>query len=151
MSADTPDFKGANLNSPSIRFKIAAIINLHMILGITLFTILIVLPYKYITNRRRPTRLPAVKRYLNMRIREGNQPAHPSGDSANAAYFFGMYFLIFDFPYFLYFLLPLVCLGRVWMFCHWFGDTVVGAFCGLLMAKLWFSDPTFGLISQSLF
>lgn len=134
-----------------MRIRIATILNLHMALGVAVFVLLVILPIKYLTKRNRPTRLPEIKRYLNMRKRERNQPAYPSGDAAIAAYFFGLYYYVFAFPYFQYLILPLVCLGRVWMFCHWLGDTLTGAILGLLMAMLWFSDPTFELISGPLF
>ena len=111
-----------------------------MAIGAILFTVIFILPLKYLIQRSRPTRVPSVPRYINMRKREGNQPAHPSGDAAIAAFFFSCYFYIFQFPYLTYILLPIVCLGRVWMFCHWIGDTVVGAALGLGVGYLWFSE-----------
>ena len=59
----------------------------------------------------------------------------PSGDAAAAAYFCGMYFYLFDFPW----LLPcivLCSLGRVYVHCHWFGDTVIGCLFGMLFTLL---------------
>ena len=131
----------------AFRFKVALVMNLHMLLGTAIFVLLVILPIKYVSKRNRPQRLPAVKRYMNMRSRERNQPSFPSGDSFIAAYFFGIYFYVFAFPYFQYILLPIVCLGRVWMFCHWIGDTIVGSIMGLFMTMLWWSNPTFGFIT----
>ena len=71
-SEDAPDFKDIDYGSTMTKIKIAGIMNLHMLMGVAVFVILIILPLKYITNRSRPTRLPAVKRYLNMRKREKN-------------------------------------------------------------------------------
>ena len=71
-SEDAPDFKDIDYGSTVTKIKIAGIMNLHMLMGVAVFVILIILPLKYITNRSRSTRLPAVKRYLNMRKREKN-------------------------------------------------------------------------------
>ena len=40
-------------------------------------------------------------------------------------------YLIFGTPYPLLVILPLTMCGRVYVFCHWFGDTLFGAIIGI--------------------
>ena len=64
-----------------------------------------------------------------MRDHEGHK-AMPSGDANAAAFFCGIYLYIFGFPWCVIILVPLTCLGRVYVFCHWFGDVIVGSIIG---------------------
>merc|ERR1712078_591612 len=97
----------------SFRLKLAAFLVVYMMMGVATAHFFFTMPIKYAINRDRPKKLQNVKRYLDMRSRERNQPAHPSGDAVLAAYFCGMYYYVFGLPQFFYFLLPIVCLGRV--------------------------------------
>ena len=146
-----PDFKDFNKESKKDCLLIAGCITAYGMVGLVIFVLGVILPVKYMTHRTRPTRIITVKRHINMRIKEGNQPAHPSGDAAVAAFFFGLYFYVFDFPYLLYIFLPLVSLGRVWMMCHWFGDVIVGAICGVGFMILWYHESMFGVLSSWIF
>lgn len=115
----------------------------HIFVGFLFFFGTLVMPIKYLTHRSRPKHIPSVRRYLNMRAREGNQPSHPSGDSAVAAYFGGVYHFVFRCSLVYPILTPAVMFGRVYMQCHWFGDTIVGAILGTFWGILWYSDETF--------
>ena len=53
----------------------------------------------------------------------------PSGDSGAAAVFCLLVAVELKLP-FIYILMPLVMLGRVYYQCHWLGDTVVGFIVG---------------------
>ena len=59
--------------------------------------------------------------------------ALPSGDTAQASTF--AFFIMFNYgnPFFLY-IIPTVAYGRIYYQCHWIGDTIAGAFLGLLGA-----------------
>jgi membrane-associated phospholipid phosphatase len=90
-----------------------------------------------------------VFRFCNMRDLEHGK-SMPSGDAAAAAYFCAMYFYLFNFPWFLP-CIVLCSLGRVYVHCHWIGDTVIGSLIGLLFTWYWFSESSFGLLSLPLF
>ena len=75
----------------------------------------------------------------------------PSGDSTAAAYFTGIYLFTFGFPYITIVVLPLVMLARVYVFCHWIGDTLAGAMLGLTYVYFTFSTPYFTVIAYPLF
>ena len=57
----------------------------------------------------------------------------PSGDAGAAAVFCLLYAVLLHLPG-VYVILPLVCMGRVYYQCHWFGDTFVGVFVGTFWA-----------------
>ena len=94
-SSKISNTKKLDYDDPAVKFEIGGVLLLYMAIGAILFTLLLILPIKYLTARTRPTRVPSVRRYINMRKREGNQPAHPSGDAAIAAFFFSLYFFVF--------------------------------------------------------
>jgi membrane-associated phospholipid phosphatase len=75
----------------------------------------------------------------------------PSGDAAACAYFCGIYLLVFKFPMPMYFCVPLVALGRVYVHCHWLLDTFFGSILGYVFAYMIFSESYFGLIAMPLF
>ena len=56
----------------------------------------------------------------------------PSGDACAAAVCGGMYWHLFGFPWFMIVCVPFASLGRVYVHCHWIGDTVVGAIIGFI-------------------
>ena len=73
----------------------------------------------------------------------------PSGDSASCAVLQGILWTLFKLRWPMYTVLPLTMCGRVYVFCHWFGDTVVGAAIGLAFSAVsTYALPTIG---QSLF
>jgi len=53
----------------------------------------------------------------------------PSGDTSAGAVFCTLVAIEMGMPY-IYILMPLVMLGRVYYQCHWLGDTIVGFFVG---------------------
>jgi len=58
----------------------------------------------------------------------------PSGDSASCAFMQTMLFLIFGSTWGLIFILPMTMAARVYVHCHWFGDTIAGGVIGILCA-----------------
>ena len=64
----------------------------------------------------------------------------PSGDSAAAAVFCALVTIECGLPY-VYILMPLVMLGRVYYQCHWIADTVIGFLVGTfwgILASMYF-------------
>ena len=108
----------------------------YITLILTFLIVLLVLPLKALIGRERPTRITHVFRFCNMRDKEHGK-AMPSGDSAAGAYFLALYALVFS-AWPLIFFIPLVCLGRVYVHCHWIVDTVVGAILGYTIAIIFF-------------
>src|SRR5688572_291795 len=95
---------------------------------------------KKITNRIRPTPPEKSRRYFNLRALENNC-SMPSGDTAQAALF--AFFLKYEFPdlylqlggnSFAWKWISLVAFARVFHHCHFFGDTIIGALLGYLVA-----------------
>ena len=46
---------------------------------------------------------------------------------------------------------PLVCLGRVYVHCHWIGDTIVGSSIGMFFGYIFWSKAFFGTLGLPLF
>jgi len=108
---------------------------------VCLFVIIVFgsVPLKILLGRERPTRIRSTKRICNMREREKGTKSMPSGDATAAAFCCGCYAFLFDFPWLLLFCMPMSCLGRVYVQCHWFGDVAVGATMGTVFVILTFS------------
>lgn len=113
-------------------------------------TCAIVLPLKALGGRERPIRVPTVHRYCNMRMLEHGK-SMPSGDAAACAFFMSVYLYMFGNPWPVLIVVPLVSLGRVYVHCHWIGDTVVGTMLGLSCAYLFWSKDFFGTLALPLF
>ena len=109
----------------------------YMVIVLIILIIFMILPLKAIIGRERPTRILKVFRLCNMRDLEHGK-AMPSGDSAACAYFCGIYWLTFNCPMVMMFL-PLVALGRVYVHCHWIGDTIMGTILGLAVVLAFYS------------
>ena len=91
---------------------------------------------KYTIKRQRPDYLPHIKRWgKNLRGVEHGTFSMPSGDSYAAAVFCMVYWQLFGEPA-VWLILPLVCCGRVYYQCHWFGDTLAGSIVGAFWGKL---------------
>ena len=99
---------------------------------------IIVLPAKRLIQRERPTLIKSRRRICNMRERENGTGAMPSGDATAASIILGCYAFLFGCPWLFLICLPLVCLGRVYTFCHWFSDVLVGSIIGTVSATLVF-------------
>ena len=69
--------------------------------------------------------------------------AMPSGDTFAASFFVGLYLNIFGFHWLWWCIVPLVGLGRVYVHCHWIGDTVVGGILGVIVQHFWCATPYF--------
>jgi len=88
---------------------------------------------KKLIRRPRPPlpKMDDIKRMNDLRGREKGTFAMPSGDSAACA--LCCYILAHQMKvHTIYFILPMVCLGRVYYHCHWIGDTIVGSLIGTL-------------------
>lgn len=97
---------------------------------------------KYTIKRPRPEIPAAATRMVNLVKHEAGTWAMPSGDSAAAACFCFMYTAFLRLPS-VYIILPLVCCGRVFFHCHYFGDTFIGSIVGTLWGLFVFQIFTF--------
>ena len=72
-----------------------------------------------------------------MRDREhrGRYHSMPSGDAAAGAFICIQLAYLFNCPMVLV-AIPLTCLGRVYVQCHWFGDTLAGTVIGCVSGYL---------------
>ena len=119
-------------------------------LGIAILTLVIVLPLKMIFDRERPTRILNVYRICNMRDLEHGK-SMPSGDAAAAAFFCGTYSFLFNFHWLSIIIVPLVCLGRVYVHCHWIGDTIIGSIIGFLFSFFCYRKESFAILAWPIF
>ena len=85
-------------------------------------------------KRPRPEINEKVKRIYNVRKYEANH-SMPSGDSMQAGNF-AIIILIYFNSYFGFIIIPFVMFARVFYFCHYILDTVVGAIIGIIVS--WF-------------
>ena len=74
-----------------------------------------------------------------MRIREKGM-SMPSGDSAACAFETLQWLMYFDSYMAILVVLPLTMCGRVYVYCHWFGDTIVGAIIGTLFSLMFLKN-----------
>ena len=84
---------------------------------------------KYSFKRPRPEINKNVKRIYNIRKKENNF-AMPSGDSMQAANFAVITLFYFNLSFCGFLLLPFVMFARIFYFCHYFFDTLIGALVG---------------------
>jgi membrane-associated phospholipid phosphatase len=106
---------------------------------VTLFLMISTVQIMKVTIKRtRPSRNLKTTRLSNLRAAENGTYSMPSGDAAAAAVFCFLYAVLMQLPE-TYFILPMVCLGRVYYQCHWFGDTIVGTLIGTLWAMITFA------------
>lgn len=89
---------------------------------------------KYTIKRPRPEINEKVKRKYNVRKNETNH-SMPSGDSMQAGNF-AIIILIYFKSYFGFIIVPFVMFARIFYFCHYILDTVVGAIIGIVVS--WF-------------
>ena len=117
----------------------------YLTITILIMVVAVILPSKALLGRERPTRVKRVFRFCNMRDLEHGK-SMPSGDAAACAFFCGMYFFIFDFTPVLL-IIPLVSIGRVYVHCHWIGDTIIGSILGFLVSYYFFSKEYFPMVA----
>lgn len=97
---------------------------IHLAVALILTTIL-----KYSFKRPRPEINLNVKRLHNLRKKEKNF-SMPSGDSMQAANFAIVALFYFNISFFGFLIIPFVMFARIFYFCHYFLDTLVGALLG---------------------
>ena len=97
---------------------------IHLTVTLILTSIL-----KYSFKRPRPEINSKVKRLDNLRKKEKNF-SMPSGDSMQAANFAIVALFYFNISFFGFLILPFVMFARIFYFCHYFFDTLVGALIG---------------------
>ena len=85
-----------------------------------------------------------------MRDREHGK-SMPSGDSCAAAFLMGVYLWFYGNVLPLILVLPMVCMGRVYVHCHWFGDTIVGSIMGLWICYYFYTPEWFGFLAAPMF
>ena len=124
---------------------------LYSTIACLMMIVLITVPLKMCFRRERPTRVKSVYRYCNMRDRERGSRSMPSGDANAAAFLTAMYGWLYGNPVPAIICIPMVSLGRVYVHCHWIGDTIIGSFLGLLISYYCYSPHYFGIISMPLF
>jgi membrane-associated phospholipid phosphatase len=108
-------------------------------------TFFIILPTKALFGRQRPESNPYVNRILNMRKLEHGK-AMPSGDTLACAFFCVFYYHVFGAHWAIFVMIPLAALGRVYVHCHWLGDTIVGAIIGVVVPHFMFANPYFSIL-----
>ena len=86
-------------------------------------------------KRERPKARTDTTRLSNLRGKEIGTYAMPSGDSNAASVFCLLLAAEFNINW-IYLIMPLVMLGRVYYQCHWLSDTLAGFFHGTLWAML---------------
>jgi membrane-associated phospholipid phosphatase len=94
--------------------------------------LLFCLLFKYIIGRHRPKIKNLIKRKYNCRMHEHNY-SMPSGDAAQSGNFAFLILYYYN-SYFGFFLIPLVMFARVFYFCHYIFDTVVGTLIGFFVS-----------------
>jgi len=144
------DIKNYDITQKSIIIKLSIFAQIYQFLGIAILTFVFVMPLKMLFDRDRPSRILKVYRYCNMRDLEHGK-SMPSGDAAAAAFFCGTYFYLFNFHWLTFIVVPLVCFGRVYVHCHWFGDTIIGAFMGHLFALICYRKESYSILAWPIF
>ena len=97
---------------------------IHLVVTLILTTIL-----KHSFKRPRPEINSHVKRLHNLRKKEKNF-SMPSGDSMQAANFAIVALFYFNISLTGFLIVPFVMFARIFYFCHYFFDTLVGALIG---------------------
>ena len=97
-----------------------------------LVTLMITLVTKSIFKRPRPNIKENVKRIFNCRNKETNY-SMPSGDSMQSANF-AILTLFYLGNFFGFILIPFVMFARIFYFCHYILDTVIGTLIGLCVS-----------------
>ena len=97
-----------------------------------LIILLVTLISKHIIGRPRPNVRENVKRNFILRHKEKNC-SMPSGDAMQSANFAVILIYYFN-CYYGILLIPFVMMSRVYYFCHYVSDTVVGAIAGWIIS-----------------
>jgi membrane-associated phospholipid phosphatase len=87
---------------------------------------------KKYTARPRPVKKDKLKRVRDLRQYELNH-SMPSGDSAQAGNFALILFVNYD-TMLGFYIVPFVMFARMFYFCHYLGDTIVGCISGMILS-----------------
>lgn len=139
-----------DMNATGPLAKLVLFVITYTLISALAMTFALVVPLKAIGGRERPIRIPTVNRLCNMRMLEHGK-SMPSGDAAAATLLMSTYLFLFGNPWPLLIVVPLVSLGRVYVHCHWIGDTIVGTMLGLACAYLFWSKDFFSTLALPLF
>ena len=112
------------------RLTTASVFTVLTTIGFLIQIFLISQPLKKLLNRARPVNFHGTYRYLDMRSFE-HHSSFPSGDCAAAAFCMSWYIWLYGTPWPFIIVVPLVMAGRVYVYCHWFGDTIAGVLLGI--------------------
>ena len=98
----------------------------------TIISLILTIIIKRVTSRPRPSEKASVFRLYNLRKHEKNF-SMPSGDSLQSANFAIILYLYFN-SFLGFFLIPGVMFARIYFFCHYLLDTIIGSLIGLLIS-----------------
>lgn len=98
-----------------------------------LVALIITVTMKNILRRDRPHQNNLVIRRFNLRSREKNC-SMPSGDSMQCASFSIIFLFYMNTPLG-FILIPLVMFSRIFFFCHYLMDTIVGTILGFIVSS----------------
>jgi len=87
---------------------------------------------KRLTARPRPTEKLNIIRAYNLRQHEKNF-SMPSGDSLQSANFAIIFYLYFN-SFLGFYLIPCVMFARIYFFCHYLLDTIIGSILGVFIS-----------------
>jgi membrane-associated phospholipid phosphatase len=102
---------------------------IHTLCVLTFSTIV-----KRLTKRPRPNKNEKLRRVYDLRQHETNF-SMPSGDSIQAANFAVILYIYYGTTIGFYFV-PCVMFARMFFFCHYVFDTIVGSMCGFIISSL---------------
>lgn len=108
-------------------FVLKPIISTVMCLAVTLFL-------KKYFGRSRPEYSKSSRRIIDLRRHEKNC-SMPSGDSLQAGNFAVILYFYFN-TTFGFFIVPIVMFARIYFYCHFLFDTIIGALLGIIISSL---------------
>ena len=114
------------------------------ILLTVIICLIVTLSSKKLFGRPRPQINKSVNKTFNLRQHENNN-SMPSGDSLQAANFAMILYLYFNIKTSFIFV-PFVMFARVYFFCHYIGDTIIGSFLGLLLPYILYKSLSFNIL-----
>ena len=125
---------------------------LYTSVSLIVVVLLVIVPLKKILGRDRPEKVKGVRRVCNMRDLEHGNKSMPSGDTLAACFILSSYSYIFGMPWWIVTVMTIgVGLGRVYVHCHWLGDTIVGGFLGRVIVIFFFSPHYFPIMAMPFF
>jgi len=141
-----------DLEDKSVRWNVAWFFLLYCTVSLAAVTLFIIVPLKKIIGRDRPEKIKGVKRVCNMRDLEHGNKSMPSGDTLAASFVLSEYAYIFGLSWwFVGAFVICVGIGRVYVHCHWIGDTIFGAVIGRLVVFFFFSAEYFPIMAMPFF